>query len=285
MLSGGGARGIAHIGVIEELERRGYEITSLAGTSMGALVATIYASGTLPEFKEWLFGLSKKQIFKLVDFSFKQPGLIKGEKAFHAIKKFVTKENIEDFDIPLCIVAVDILNKKEVVFKKGSVLDALRASVAIPTVFAPLRLGDNVLVDGGVLNNLPVDRVVRKKGDVLLAVDVNAYSTLSKKFSKAGEKSVIDTKAYLKNRSEFNKSFKKLHPVDAKKKLSYFDVLNNTLSLLVGEVSQHHLEKNPPDILVNISREASGLFDFLKAKELVELGRYEAKRVLDKFEK
>ncbi len=130
VLSGGGARGMAHIGVIEELEKQGYEIASLAGTSMGALVGGVYAVGKIDELKNWLYSLDKRKTFSLIDFTFSKQGFVKGDKVFQKMKDFVPDINIEDLKIPYLAVASDILRKKEVVFTSGPLLDAIRASVA-----------------------------------------------------------------------------------------------------------------------------------------------------------
>jgi len=284
VLSGGGARGLAHIGVIEELVLRGYTITSISGTSMGALVGAMFATGHLEDFKNLVINIDKVHLLKLLDISFKQPGLIKGEKAFNLLKKFIGDIKIEDLSIPFSAVAVDLVKNEEVVFTKGNLLDALRASVAIPTVFAPVKKGDAILVDSGVLNNVPVEHVSRTKGDLLVAVEVNYHKPIPKLFVSPIKK-LESSKSYKTKVGVFRKTFKKAHPERTSKKLSYFNVLNLTLSSLIGAVSRSHLNVNPPDILITISRESSGLFDFYKAKELIELGRYEANKVLDDFEK
>ncbi|WP_319501058.1 patatin-like phospholipase family protein [uncultured Draconibacterium sp.] len=174
VLSGGGARGMAHIGVIEELEARGYTITSIAGTSMGALVGGIYAAGKLTEFKEWAISLDRHDMFRMVDFSFGGNGLIKGEKVLSKIQEFIPDALIEDLPIPFSATAVDLKHREEVVFTKGSLFSAIRASISIPSVFTPITSENAVLVDGGVMNNLPISNVKRTDGDMLVAVRVNA---------------------------------------------------------------------------------------------------------------
>jgi NTE family protein len=174
VLSSGGARGIAHIGVIEALLDKGFHIQSIAGCSMGAVVGGVYAAGKLPEFKEWICDLDKVDLFKLFDFTLSSQGFIKGEKVFKELEKFVSDCNIEDLPIPFCAVAVDINKEKEVVFKKGSLFEAMRASAAIPSIITPAIIGNVELVDGGVLNPMPLGLVYRKDGDMLVAVDVNA---------------------------------------------------------------------------------------------------------------
>ena len=185
VLSGGGALGLAHIGVIEELEKQGFEIVSIAGTSMGALVAGAFAMGKLSEFKVWMCSLDKLKVFKLVDFTLSWQGLVKGDKVFNRMKDFMPDANIENLRIPYAAVAVDIVNNTEVVFTSGSLYKAIRASVSIPTVFTPVETKTGLLVDGGVMNNIPINRVKQIAGAQLFAVDVNANIPVDKpKISK-----------------------------------------------------------------------------------------------------
>jgi NTE family protein len=139
VLSGGGARGIAHIGVIEELEKQGFEIKSIAGTSMGALVGGIYAVGKLQEYKNWMYTLDKLDVFKLIDFTLSSQGLIKGDRVFKKMKEFIPDMNIEELNIHYAATATDLINKEEVVFTKGSVYKSIRASTAIPSVLTPVK--------------------------------------------------------------------------------------------------------------------------------------------------
>jgi len=174
VLSGGGARGMAHIGVIEGLLANGYNITSVAGTSIGSVVGGIYAAGNLDDYREWITSLGKLDIFKLMDFAISKSGLIKGEKVFNEMKKIIGNKNIEDLDIPFAAIAVDIYGHKEIVFTSGSLINAIRASVSVPTVLLPYEYNGSELVDGGVLNPFPLDRVKRTDNDILIAVNLNA---------------------------------------------------------------------------------------------------------------
>ena len=183
VLSGGGARGLAHIGVIEELEKHDFEIVSITGASMGAVVGGVYALGKLEAFKKWMFTLDRMKVFNLVDFTFSSQGLIKGDKVFKRMKEFIADENIENLKIPFAAVAVDLINKKEVVFNQGSMYEALRASVAIPTVLTPVKTENELLVDGGVLNNIPIQHIKRTSNDLLVVVDVNAAIPFEKPFA------------------------------------------------------------------------------------------------------
>lgn len=174
VLSGGGARGLAHIGVIEELEKRGYEIHSVVGTSMGALVGGVYAMGKMEEFKNWMYTLDRRKVFNLVDFTLSTHGLVKGDKVLNKMKEFISDKPIEDLPIYFAALAVNLIKKEEVLFEEGSIYDAIRASISIPNVLTPVKTEDGFLVDGGLMNNLPMSYAKRVEGDILVAVDVGA---------------------------------------------------------------------------------------------------------------
>ncbi|NOQ23726.1 MAG: hypothetical protein GQ564_00045 [Bacteroidales bacterium] len=284
VLSGGGARGIAHIGVIEELEKQGYEIVSVSGTSMGAVVGGVYALGKLKEFKNWLYTLDKMKVFNLVDFTFSSQGLVKGDKVFNTMKEFIKDDNIENLKIHFVATATDIINRKEVVFTQGSVFEAMRASVAIPTVFTPVKTDKGLLVDGGVLNNIPINHVKRTSNDLLIVVDVNAdVPTLKPVIS---EKEVENNQSiYLNKIKEFRDHLHKISPLNHKEKLGYFDLIDKTISLMMHHMAQISLDTYNPDILINISRDTSSTFDFFKAEELVEIGRHEAINCFGRYNK
>lgn len=279
VLSGGGARGIAHIGVIEELLDAGYDISSVVGTSMGAVVGAAFALGKLNEFKKWMLSLDKLKVINLLDFSFSTQGLVKGDKVFNAMKNITGNANIEEMNIPFKCVAVDILTKKEIVFNKGNIYDALRATVSIPTVFTPLKMNDLLLVDGGVLNNLPVNHAIRHEDDMLVAVDVTARVPVINPF-QTKQQSDKEASVYRRKMKEFQEQLSKLLTGNRKDNLSYFEVLNTTIGLMINRIAQGVLEKNPPDLLINISKETCGIFDFYRAGELIEIGRIAARDVL-----
>jgi NTE family protein len=173
VLGSGGARGYAHIGVIEELERRGYDIACIAGCSMGAVVGGIYAAGKLRQYREWIESLDYLDVLRLVDVSFRL-GAIRGEKVFGQIREIVGEINIEDLRIPYTAVATDLTNQQEIWFQEGCLHQAMRASAAIPSLFTPVIQGDRVLVDGGLLNPLPIVPVVSSHCDLIVAVNLNS---------------------------------------------------------------------------------------------------------------
>ncbi|MFJ3469784.1 patatin-like phospholipase family protein [Pseudomonas sp. NPDC090201] len=173
VLGSGGARGYAHIGVIEELERRGYDIACIAGCSMGAVVGGIYAAGKLPQYRAWIESLDYLDVLRLVDVSFRL-GAIRGEKVFGQIREIVGEVNIEDLRIPYTAVATDLTNQQEIWFQEGNLHAAMRASAAIPTLFTPVVQGNRTLVDGGLLNPLPIVPVVSSHCDLIVAVNLNS---------------------------------------------------------------------------------------------------------------
>lgn len=306
VLSGGGARGMAHIGVIEELERRGLHIHAIAGTSMGALVGGVYALGKMQEYKEWLYGLDMLKVLNLFDFTFSMQGFVKGDKVLTTMREFIPDKNIEELDISYRAVAADILNKKEVVFSKGSVYHAIRASMAIPTVFTPVKTEDGLLVDGGVVNNIPLNRVERKFADYLVAVDINAdipspiKVEVKKKedniyFQKMEQwkRQINETKPWGGALSSALNMVENFFDDDGKKKdkekneekddLGYFDIVNQSINFMTYHIGKMTLQQSSPDILIQISRDICETFDFYKAKEVVEAGRNAAAKSLDEF--
>ena len=173
VLGSGGARGYAHIGVIEELQARGYKIGCIAGCSMGAVVGGIFAAGKLREYREWTESLDYLDVLRLLDVSFRL-GAIRGERVFGRIQEIVGDVDIENLAIPFTAVATDLTNQQEIWFQEGCLHQAMRASAAIPSLFTPVIQGKRMLVDGGLLNPLPIVPVVSSHCDLIIAVNLNA---------------------------------------------------------------------------------------------------------------
>jgi NTE family protein len=278
VLSSGGARGCAHIGAIKALEQNGFRITSVAGTSMGALVGGIYSTGELSAFEEWISSLDLMEVLRLTDFSISSKGLVKGKKVFEKIREIVPDRKIEDLLIPFCAVATDILNGTEVIFTEGDLFEAIRASISIPTVFQPYRIGDNYLVDGGLLNPIPVNRVKRHSDDLLVVVNVSAPIPCEKKevenehhfYSRYSEQ--IDT---IKGKlSSIFPSINKEDDDDDDEpvEIGIFDIPNKSIGTMMRRISDLTLEMHKPDILINLPKESYGTYDFYKAKEIIKEG-------------
>jgi NTE family protein len=288
VLSGGGARGIAHIGVIEELEQRGYEIASVAGTSMGALVGGVYADGAIEPFRDWMLSLDRRKVFSLVDFTLSRQGMVKGDRVFNKMKDFIPDTLIENLSIPYAAVAVDLIKKREVVFTKGSLFDAIRASVSIPSVLTPVKTKDGLLVDGGVLNNIPINHAKRVPGDMLVVVNVNASIPVSRpKISREDDEKLKHS--YQKKIEEFQSYLQKILPQthtekgshNHEEKLGYFNLIDKTISLMTNQLAQMSLKDYAPDLMIEISHDACGTFDFFKAEELLEMGREATRRAFN----
>lgn len=249
VLAGGGARGVAHIGAIEELEAQGFEVHAVAGTSMGALVGGMYASGHLERFKEWMCALDKYKVFGLVDFALSTEGLVKGNRVIQAMKELVPDVRIEQMPTPFTAVAADLLMGREVVLDTGGLYDAIRASISIPSVFQPVRRDDMVLVDGGMVNPLPLNRVRREVGDVLIAVDVSAP------FSPGAAVN--------------------------KKSLNYYKVLTTSSEIMQQRISGLMCKLYKPDLLIELPADSFGIFEFYRSAEIVEAGRLATRAALE----
>lgn len=266
VLSSGGARGVAHIGVIEELIRSGHTISSIAGSSMGAVIGGIYAAGKLPEFTAWLSDLDYWDVFNLLDFSISSKGFIKGEKVFRQTEPYIPKVNIEDLPIDFVAVAADILNKKQIIYDSGDLKSAIRASVSIPTLLHPIKHEGQIIVDGGVVNPVPVDLVKRNQGDKLVVVDVNANVPFVKPKVQPKEKTLINN--LLSRYSSWRKSEQ-----TKETNLGIFDMLNESFDLTQETLSKLMLDQYQPDLRIDISRKICDTMDFHKTPEIIALAR------------
>jgi NTE family protein len=245
VLGSGGARGIAHIGVIEALEEQGFEICAVTGSSIGAVVGGMYCAGHLQTYKNWLLTFSKTSVLRLFDFTITNKGFIKGQKVYNRLKSFTGDRNIEDFDIPFTAVATNITNNAEVYFTSGDLYTALRASTAIPGMFTPVHFDGHLLVDGAVLNPLPLNTITPEPGVLVVAVCFNGYTPSTKTEPSNG---------------------KPKHP-------GLIDLLNISYDFTQQRLIQLMIEKHQPDILVQVPRDVCGGFEFHKAKEVMEVGK------------
>ena len=272
VLSGGGARGIAHIGVLAELEKQGYDIHSITGTSMGAVVGGVYAAGNIKAFEEWILNLHKIDIFKLVDFTLFNNGFIQGDKVFKELTTFIEGKQIQHLPIKYAATATDLISRKEVLFTEGSLYDALRASVAIPNVLTPVKKDGSILVDGGVINNIPINHAHRIDNDLLIAVNVNAHIPLPIETKNENITKKKDIK-YQGIKDKFNAHLAKIILNNKTKKMGYFDIMNTSFEIMRDEMVKLTLEKTPPDVLVEIPRHVCNIYDFYKGEELIKMGR------------
>jgi NTE family protein len=287
VLSSGGARGLAHVGVIEELESRGYEIAEIAGCSAGALVGGMYAAGKLPEFKDWICNLDRIDVFSLMDFTFSSRGFIKGEKVYNALKKVVRDCQIEDLSIPFACNAVDCHTGQEVVFREGSLYGAIRASGSIPSVFQPARHHRHEYIDGGVLNPVPISLISNHENRLLAVVEVNGPESHYIEPPKKDEKGsgFLSMPGWLK---DYQLKMRHYFPEGIKEEksssLSSINLLTRSFDLLQDRFCELLIEKYPVDVMVRVSRKQAGTLEFHRAPEMIEIGRQKAKEALDKLE-
>jgi NTE family protein len=266
VLGSGGARGYAHIGVIEALEEQGFHIVSISGSSMGALVGGLYATGKLPEFKSWILSLDIYELIKLLDFSFAKNGMIKGDKVFEHISKMIGDTNIETLPIPFTAVATNLHTQKPVWFQKGNLLDAIRASVAIPTVLTPKKIGNQYLVDGGILNPLPTMPLLANHSDYTIAVNIHADEDSSLYIiEKKEEDFTLQDKitAFLKeNFFEENEQ-----------ELNSFKIISKSIETMQNLLIRYELAAHKPDLIIEVPKNICDFYDFHKAKELIDYGK------------
>jgi NTE family protein len=279
VLSSGGARGFAHIGAIKVLEQEGYKITSVAGTSMGALVGGIYAAGQLKEFEEWVSSLDVMEVLKLTDVTISGTGFVKGKKIIDRMKEIVPVRRIEELNIPYSAVATDLTRGIERVFTEGSLFDAIRASISIPTVFQPFLTGGDYYVDGGLVNPIPINRVKRKKGDHLAVVDVNA--DIPHEIPESAEETVeVEDNKYLRKIKNIYSRHDKHIPKNKKDDIGLFNLNTRSISIMLNQIGALTLKNHKVDIMVKLSRDSFGIYDFYKAEKIISAGETATRRAL-----
>jgi len=273
VLSSGGARGLAHIGAIEELEAQGYRITSIAGCSMGALIGGVYATGKLPEFREWMKTIDKKKMLELTDFSLSLNHIVKGTRIIKAIMEFVPDVLIEDLPIPYCAVATDWISGHEVVIDKGSLFEAIRASISLPSFYEPVRRDGMILIDGGVVNPIPMNRVKRHEGDLLVGVDVSGHD-----YKAQWEKQQRQTEIQKHDKSLKAKLLDMITPDNIE--FNYYTLLSRTSSIMIRQNSILMVQLTKPDILIDIQMSRYGSFDYDKSERLIAIGHNKTQKAL-----
>jgi NTE family protein len=309
VLGSGGARGYAHIGVIEELEASGFAIRSIAGSSMGALIGGVYAAGKLEIYSEWVRPLQRLDVLRLLDWTISGGGFIKGDRIIGVLKDLIGETNIEDLPIPYTAVAVDLDVQREVWFSHGSLFDAIRASIAIPTIFRPYHYQGRLLVDGGLLNPLPVSPTLRDLTDCTIAVDINApaeplHSTggnggtsgnsdrgaagqaSPEMLPDGGKPAPLDVKraGYRKRITEFVEGMiekRERHTTEAEP--GAFELFARALDTVQETITRLKLAAEPPDLLITIPRNACAFYEFHRADELIEIGRQRTREALARW--
>jgi len=285
VLGSGGARGLAHIGVIHWLEENNYEIRSISGCSMGALIGGIFACGKLDIFEEWVLAISNLDIVRLLDVSWGKQGLVEGERIMTALRELIGDHQIEELPIEYTAVAADIKREKEVWLKRGSLFDAIRASISLPLFFTPFEMNGMQLLDGGILNPVPIAPTFEDNTDLTIAINLGAPPTGNRRpvpqsQSRNVSKSLLDSlNAKISNFIDEIKSQVSLDDLGDWKMLSIAD---QTFDAMQGAIARQKLAAYPPDHTILIARDACGTLEFDRAEEMIALGFETAARYVDK---
>jgi NTE family protein len=300
-LGSGGARGYAHIGVIDELRDRGYEVVGIAGSSMGALVGGLQGAGKLDEFADWAKSLTQRAVLRLLDPSISAAGVLRAEKILDAVRDILGEVTIEELPIPYTAVSTDLLSGKSVWLQRGPVDAAIRASIAIPGVITPHVFDGRLLADGGILDPLPMAPIAAVNADLTIAVSLagseaggryeatdteprattewlsRMWRSTTALFERTGA-AAEDSPAELVDASKESKE----EPLP---RLGSFEVMNRTIDIAQAALARHTLAAYPPDVLVEVPRTACRSLEFYRAAEVIDIGRELAASVLDDLEK
>lgn len=299
VLGSGGARGLAHIGAIEALEERGYTITSIAGCSMGSIIAGMYAAGQLKEAKEWFLSVDKQLILRMMDINLLSGNsLVKGQRIIAELEKVVPDRPIEELNIPCSIVATDMIHSDEVVFRKGSLFEAVRASISIPLFFKPVQMGTRLLIDGGILNPLPLHIVTRTEGDILVAADISGKDSMPveevyepidvegklKDLKDSGIPVPRSWEHQIRNLGRRVDKILENRAKDLGRKVSFVSLLDRMSDIQIQQNTLLSLRLTPPDVHAVMRQYAYNTFDFDKAEEIIADGKRIMAQALEEYE-
>ncbi len=281
ILGSGGARGYAHVGVIKAIEERDLEIRNIAGSSMGSVIGGIYAADELETYREWAFALTRSDVVKLLDLSFTRTSLFKGEKIFDVLKELIGDRDIGDLDRGFTAVATDIDAQCEIWLNDGPLFTAIRASTAVPGVFKPVEIEGRTLVDGGLVNPIPIAPTLNDTTDLKIAVNLNSLrETYDAPGEDAGESDDNMRQGYRDRITNFLADLlggedRDKQPADA------VELLTKSIDVMQGAIARLKLAAYAPDKVVDIPRDACTFFEFHRAEEMAELGYRKACKALD----
>lgn len=255
-LGGGSARGWAHIGVIRELEALGVDAHLVAGTSIGALVGAIHAGGALGEFEDWVTTLTRRTMFSLMDFQL-GGGMLKGARLMDFFRTRFHDRDIEDLALPFAATATNLRTGAEVWLRRGPMLEAVRASIALPGLFTPVLHQGRLLVDGGLVNPVPVSLARAMDADIVIAVDL--ASDLFDRSTQADAATL---------------------PGNGLRQPSMLDVITTSIDIMQVRVSRSRMAGDPPEVVVTPRVAHIGILDFHRANEAIEAGRQAVREAL-----
>ncbi|KGQ18000.1 hypothetical protein LF41_1854 [Lysobacter dokdonensis DS-58] len=280
VLGAGGARGLAQIGVIEALQARDMDIVAIAGSSSGALVGGLHASGKLPEYRDWLLSMDRRTMLRLLDPGFGRSALFEGTRLIAALREIAGSPKIEDLSIDFTAVAVDVLRQREVWLREGDMWDAIRASFAIPGLFTPHMIHGRALVDGGLLAPLPIAATRLSDAHRLIAVDMHGWPQRppgepAEQGAPSGPTPRSWLTAWMHTRATDASA------EAARTRLGFTDLMARSLDTMQAQIARVQLALDPPELVVRIPRDACQFYEFWRAKELIDIGRKEADKALD----
>ena len=278
VLGSGGARGLAHIGVIRWLHENHYKINAISGCSMGALIGGIYAANKLDEFEHWVCAISKLDIINLLDISWQKTGLVKGDKIINTLTSLVGDLMIEDLPIKYTAVAADIVNEKEVWINSGRLFDAIRASISLPLFFTPFNHNGIELIDGGVLNPVPIAPTFGDNNDITIAV--NLGGAVESSSYKTNVKAKSEDASFSRRITDFISNLTGESTDKVSASWGAYDIANQAFDAMQSTISRQKLAAYPPDHVIEISRNACGTLEFDLANEMIELGYKKAQQAL-----
>lgn len=280
VLGSGGARGLAHIGVIRWLEENGYTIRSICGCSMGALVGGIHAIGKLDEYEKWARGITKGDMLALMDVSLGADGLIKGDKIINTLKNLVGEKRIEDLPLKFTAVAANISRRKEVWFQEGPIFDAIKASICLPVFFKPFNLDGDDVIDGGILNPVPIAPTFSDQTDYTVAVNLCAPHEEGLTIcNETKQEDSEDGSIVSRTISDFMGSMTdKL--TRRRSDFRAYNIIYQSFDAMQGTIARQKIAAYPPDCVINIPANLCGMMEFDKAAPLIEYGYDKAASVL-----
>lgn len=286
VLGSGGARGLAHIGAIRVLEAQGYEIASIAGSSVGALIGGFYAAGRLDAYAEWVQQLSELNVLRFLDIAWGGAGMIKGDLLMDTLREFIGEHRIEELSTPLTVVATDVLARKEVWLNKGDLFDAIRASIAVPTVFTPHTLNGRALLDGGILNPVPIAPTLEDQTDAIIAISLSGAPKKPPKQPEPPEPS-SPGQSYQRHIDQFIDQLQShlglaADRASGKGELSLADAALLSLDSMQASIARCKLAAYPPDLLIEIPINTCQAHEFYRASEVIEAGKYWTQQALDR---
>ena len=284
VLGSGGARGLAHIGIIYWLNKNGYKIKSISGSSIGALVGGMYAAGKLDVYTKWVMALEKIDVIRLLDISFARRGLIKGNRIIDVLREMIGDCHIESLPISYTAVATDLHNQQEVWFNRGSLFDAIRASIAIPTIFTPHNYMGKQFLDGSLVNPVPIAPTLHDETDITIAVDLNGKIHLEPDAPpNTGNNLNLGNEngnGYHQRIIQFINNMQSKQPASTTKDLTLYEIIAKSMETMQAKITRLQLAAYSPDAVIVIPSNACTFYEFYRAKELISIGYQKARKHL-----